>query len=516
MKKIYLVLFLISIISIEFNEIMAQVPQSFLYQAEARDSRGKILSEESLSVRVTILQDNITEVYKETHAVQTDINGLFNLRVGEGDVIELGNFSAIEWNNGTYFLNIQIAVGASTRYTDMGTTQLLSVPYALHAETVSNSDDADADPTNELQNLSIAGNQLSISDGNTISLPFSGGSNPPAYTSAEIAELTPSAGESVFNITEKLFLIYNGDVWQPYTPNDNCWPLPTNANAGMNQAITDGIATANLTANTPEAGYGTGKWIILSGEDGSFADPSSPTTIFNGKANEEYNLQWTISTSCDISTDEVLIVFIDYNFEIMDIDGNAYHAIQIGDQVWMAENLRATKFNDGTDISMVTDPFEWSQSFGYLYGLPNVPAYCWYNNDMGTYAQTYGALYNWFAVETGKLCPIGWHVPTRGEWQTLYDFLGYPFGGKLKETGITHWSEPNAGATNQSGFTALPGGFRYVGGSFSRIGEKGYWWSATTWYSYQAWSRALEYDNISFAEGYADKEYGFSVRCIKD
>ncbi|MCY1720449.1 hypothetical protein OU798_08865 [Prolixibacteraceae bacterium Z1-6] len=164
MKKIYFLISLLTIISLGLSETRAQVPQSFLYQAEARDSKGKVLVEESLSVKVTINQ-NSTEIYQEIHDVMTDMNGLFNLRIGEGDIIEDGDFSTIVWDNGTYYLNIQISIGASNNYTDMGTTQLLSVPYALHAETVSNADDADADPLNELNtNVSLNGTNLEVTD----------------------------------------------------------------------------------------------------------------------------------------------------------------------------------------------------------------------------------------------------------------------------------------------------------------------------------------------------------------
>jgi uncharacterized protein (TIGR02145 family) len=146
------------------------------------------------------------------------------------------------------------------------------------------------------------------------------------------------------------------------------------------------------------------------------------------------------------------------------------------------------------------------------------PGYCWYNNDQTTYGETYGSLYNWYVVETGKLCPIGWHVPTDAEWTTLYDFLGgfNIAGGKLKETGTMHWNSPNIGATNESGFTALPGGNRSTIG-FNNVGSMGFWWTATEYSPSYAWVRFMDYNMI---EGHWDseayKQRGFSVRCIKD
>ena len=139
---------------------------------------------------------------------------------------------------------------------------------------------------------------------------------------------------------------------------------------------------------------------------------------------------------------------------IKDIEGNVYKTIAIGKQVWMTENLKTTKFNDGTSIPMVTENEAWIKL--------TTPAYSWYNNDSTANKNTYGALYNWYTVKTNKLCPAGWHVPTDAEWVALITYLeGFTVaGGKMKEKGIEHWKSPNEGATNETGFTALPGGYR--------------------------------------------------------
>lgn len=149
--------------------------------------------------------------------------------------------------------------------------------------------------------------------------------------------------------------------------------------------------------------------------------------------------------------------------KMTDQDGNFYKTVTIGMQVWMAENLKTTRFNDNTTIPLVSDSVEWIGS--------NTPCYCWYDNDADTYRVVYGALYNWYAIKTGKLCPKGWHVPSNEEWITLRTYLGGEeiAGGKMKETGTLHWQSPNAGASNFSGFTALPGGVRGIVGT----GNKG-------------------------------------------
>jgi uncharacterized protein (TIGR02145 family) len=195
---------------------------------------------------------------------------------------------------------------------------------------------------------------------------------------------------------------------------------------------------------------------------------------------------------------------------VTDKDGNVYNTITIGTQTWMKENLKVTKYNDGTAIPLVTDNTAW--------GALSTPGYCWYNNDQTTYGNTYGALYNWYTVNIGKLCPTGWHVPTDAEWTTLTTFLGGESvsGGKLKETGTTHWLSPNTGATNETGFTALPGGYRNYDGTFHFIGYYGFWWSATENITSTAWYRFMYYNSSGVGRSYYDKRYGLSVRCLRD
>lgn len=194
---------------------------------------------------------------------------------------------------------------------------------------------------------------------------------------------------------------------------------------------------------------------------------------------------------------------------IIDLDGNIYDTITIGTQTWMKENLKTTLFKNGTVIALVTDKLAWY----YL----TTPAYCWYNNDEFN-KYTNGALYNWYAVKTGNLCPTGWHVPTDAEWAALITYLGGSSAavGKLKETGLVHWQSPNTGATNETGFTALPGGCRDYDGAFYFFGYNGFWWSSTEFVIGGAWSRQMGYDGSG---GYRHGNYeqdGFSVRCLKD
>ena len=196
---------------------------------------------------------------------------------------------------------------------------------------------------------------------------------------------------------------------------------------------------------------------------------------------------------------------------LTDQDGNIYKTITIGTQTWMAENLRTTRYKDGTSIPNVTGNDEWMNL--------TTGAYCSFNNttDIVTIA-TYGLLYHWYAVNTGKLAPTGWHVATDAEWTTLITYLGGESiaGGKLKETGTIHWNSPNEGAINESGFTALPGGYRTGDGIFYEKGNYGSWWFSTEYSSSDAFGIDLFY-NYSYVSVYViEKKCGFSVRCIKD
>jgi uncharacterized protein (TIGR02145 family) len=198
-----------------------------------------------------------------------------------------------------------------------------------------------------------------------------------------------------------------------------------------------------------------------------------------------------------------------------DIDGNVYQTITIGTQVWMAENLKVTHYRNGNAIPNVTGNSEWSNL--------TTGAYCNYDNDVNN-ATTYGRLYNWYAVSDSRnIAPEGWHVPSDAEWQTLVDHLGGTevAGGTMKTPGTIEggdglWHSPNTGATNESGFSALPGGYRIGGGSFTLLGLNAGFWSSTEAYGYVAWTRFLGYLNSQADRHDLHKLTGFSVRCVRD
>jgi uncharacterized protein (TIGR02145 family) len=235
-----------------------------------------------------------------------------------------------------------------------------------------------------------------------------------------------------------------------------------------------------------------------------------------------YGNELTFTTN-DIVIEASTIIFnpdLKYG-AISDVDGNTYKTIQIGNQIWMAENLRTTRLNDETLIPNVKDDKEW----GHL----ETAGYSWYNNDASAYLADYGALYNWVTVNTGKLCPSEWHVPSDTEWGTLTTYLGGGSiaSGKLMETGNAHWLNPNSGATNSAGFTGLPGGSRYgddvflgyIVYFFFDLGDVSRWWSASESGSADLASIAYifsrEDSNFTGVEQFFKKS-GASVRCVKN
>jgi uncharacterized protein (TIGR02145 family) len=227
-----------------------------------------------------------------------------------------------------------------------------------------------------------------------------------------------------------------------------------------------------------------------------------------------------------ITTPPLGTVTVTYG-SMTDGESNSYKTVSIGTQTWMAENLKVTKYNDGTTIPNVTDATTWSNL--------TTGAVCTYNNTTNADSiRTYGRLYNWYAVNTGKLCPTGWHVPSDAEWSTLDAYLnanGYDYDGSTTDdyiaksmastTGWASFSQTgdignNPSINNKSGFTALPGGRRSVDGAFYGVGGNGYWWSSTENYSSGAGYRYLGCSGSGLSSYYIYKVSGFSVRCLRD
>jgi len=292
----------------------------------------------------------------------------------------------------------------------------------------------------------------------------------PIITAASITLITATTASSGGNIT------FDGGA--SVTARGICWSTtfgPTIANSKTSDGNGIGSFTSLMTNLSPNTTY------YVRG----YATNSAGTA---------YTDNVTFKTLPDLPTDA---------------DGNIYKTVTIGTQTWFAENLKTTKYMDNTVIPLVTDNNIWSNL--------TTPGYCWYNND-ATNKSTYGALYNWYTVNTGKLCPSGWRVPSDADWTILTTYLGGEgvAGVKLKETGTSHWTSPNTSATNTTGFTAVPGGFRNDFGTFLYLGSHGGWGSSTEDSTTGAWCRGMGYNYNSVNRIFSYKKDGLSVRCMRN
>ena len=283
----------------------------------------------------------------------------------------------------------------------------------------------------------------------------------------------------------------------------------------------------NVTATIAYTG-GNGKTYLTKSHTSTGVLGLSATLLAGTLANGEATLVYTISgtpTSAGIANFDISLggkscaIKITVTIgkpgpDITDIEGNTYKTVTIGTQTWMAENLKVSKYSDGTTIPNITDNTQWSNL--------TTGAWSYYWNDTAANA-IYGKLYNWYAVSSTtngnkNICPTGWHVPTDTEWTVLTDCLGGEIvaGAKMKEVGTTSWNSPNTSATNTSLFTGLPGGYRNYDGNYYNIGVNGNWWSSTEYGTGGAWIRSLYGGNGNAFRDGSNKESGLSVRCLRD
>jgi uncharacterized protein (TIGR02145 family) len=414
---------------------MAQVPESFNYQAIPRNGSGGTYPDQKMNIRISLLSDSPAgeAVYTEIFETRTTSLGIINLQIGKGTP-ESGSFTEINWGKGSYYLKVEIDPAAGKSYVEMGTSQLLSVPYALHSKTAENG--------------------------------FTGNYN---------------------DLSNKPVLF------------DGTWTGLTGKPATIaSYGITDAV---NTTGDQTIAGVKTFTGTINAGNKTiiNVATPLSATDAAT-KAYVDVLLEKIERLESLTGVEEPVI----------DLDGNSYNTIRIGTQVWMTENLKTTRYNNGNPIPDITDNTAW--------GDLTTSGYCWYNNQEAANKATYGALYNWYTVSIGNLCPTGWHVPTDAEWTTLTTYLGGAgvAGGKLKEAGTMHWTSPNTGATDETHYTALPGGVRFSNGTFNYFGGLGQWWSVSEYDVNSAMSWDVTYINGSAHGGSCNKKFGTSVRCLRD
>jgi uncharacterized protein (TIGR02145 family) len=311
----------------------------------------------------------------------------------------------------------------------------------------------------------------------------------PLLTTTEVSNITQTDASSGGNISE------NSDI--TIGQYGVCWSTsenPTVSDRHTQQGSGAGTFTSQISGLTPSTKYYVRAYASNVNGGIGYGNQVSFTTLTTSPS--VFNPDLTYGT-------------------VTDVEGNVYKTIQIGTQLWMAENLRTTTYNDNTPIPLVTDDVLWSSlsTFGY----------CWLLNNSDAYKNTYGGLYNWYAINTNKLCPSGFHIPTDDEWSALALTLGGDSiaGARLKETGTTHWLTPNIGATNESGFTGLPGGIRSddsygTYGIFDYSNQLGFYWTSSQYDNINAWCRITNSNDGNLNRDNRHKSGGFSVRCLSD
>lgn len=311
----------------------------------------------------------------------------------------------------------------------------------------------------------------------------------------EIPKVIPTVETTIaINITSTTALgggTITDDGGDPVTTRGVCWSLNKSPTIQDNKTV-DGSGTGSFTSSLTEL---------------------SAYTTYYIRAYATNTLGTGYGEVVPVTTSGITIIFnpnLSYG-TVTDIDNNVYKTIKIGTQTWMAENLRTTKYLNG-DLIGTTSPASldlYSQS---------IIKYQWAFDGNENYVNTFGRLYTWYtATDSRKICPVGWHLPTYDEWMKLINLYGGVFlaGGPLKEVGINHWESPNTGATNSSGFTALPGGYRFPEGTFYDINSIGRWLSSSEDYKHETWGLCLSWlvDGLIFITG---KKEARAVRCVKD
>ena len=517
--------------------LFSQAPQKMSYQAVIRNSSNSLVASSPVGIRVSILQGSAsgTPVYIETQTPITNANGLATIEIGAGTVVS-GTFAGINWAAGPYFIKTETDPAGATNYNISGTSQLLSVPYALYAKDVQNGTKPGG----------VSGN---VQFNN--SADFSGDANfhwDNTNKRLGIGTASPVAMLQVYDLNNNRQIAVSD--WADMSAGTGGYGLFA-SNAYLNNSLNT-LHFSNTHASLGASGiifnypfWHTTTIFVNEPGGGSVKDqPFTPTAIASFKSGEVnvYNNKITNVANPVNAQDAATKAYVDILIGqlsktgtiVVDADGNIYPTVRIGSQLWMAENLKTTKYNDGTSIPNVTDNTAWAAL--------TTGAYSWYNNDATTYKATYGALYNWYAVDNNaatkaasngskNVCPTGWHIPTDAEWTTLTDYLtnsGYGYQGSGSDIGksmasTSGWTTYTTAGTvgndqasnNSSGFTALPGGFRDIDGTYY-IGYYGYWWSSTEDATAYPWFRDMGYSNATVSRITTSKWCGFSVRCVRD
>ena len=574
MKTLFRLVFLCLFTSVS---LMAQTPQKFSYQTVIRNGSNQLLSNQQVGIKISVLQGSETGivVYSERHTPSTNANGLATLSIGTGSVLS-GIFQNINWASGSYYIQTETDPNGGNNYTIISTQQLLSVPYALYAETSGSSTPGPQGEQGPVGQTGPQGPQgLTGATGPAGSTGPSGATGPqgaqgltgtagatgPIGLTGVAGSTGPQGSQGLQGAAGTIGATgptgATGATGAAGSNGKNSLVKTTNEPAGAT-CISGGVkmeygidANSNGTLDLSEVNNTLTKYVCNgvvgsqgpqgpAGQNGA-TGPQGPIGPQGNPATDDQQISVSATGdtlfiqgggfvvipglsganfggnefhSCGV--DEIHNPNKAYG-TILDQQGNSYKTILIGNQEWMAENLKTTTYQDGSLIQNITD--------GIVWGNTTVGAWCDLNNNPN-FDCPYGKYYNWYAVTDPKeICPLGWRVPSIDDWYSLFEYLNpaYNFeqqeqfvGPSLKST-ISLWNSPN-NSTNESGFSALPSGYRqsnYFSTSNS-AGTDTFFWTNSLDQSNNVlglyMNNSVSYINIS-ALG---KNNGISVRCIRN
>ncbi len=555
MKKLFTILTAVLLTA----NVFAQTPEKMSYQAVVRNSENNLVTNTQVGMQISILQGTAegSAVYVETQTPTTNANGLISIEIGSGTVVN-GDFATIDWGNDNYFIKTETDPTGGSNYTITGVSQLLSVPYALHAKTAET-----------VSNFNITGNESAFDnwdkdasddfDGdynsltNTPSIPtvptnVSAFANDAGYVT-ENTQLTETQVDAM--VANNGYLTSETqNLSQVLTQSNDAGAVqikniaaPTDDKDAVNKSYVDqmmqimennGLTVVDFTVNhtsstvgadvtfTDNSAINPTEWLWDFG-DGSSSTEQNPDHTYTAEGT--YTVSLTASngvlSATKTKTDYIMVTNSPFGSFTDSRDNTVYQTVTIGNQVWMAENLKYLPSVVGSGTGSETAPYYYV----YAYDGTDVNA----AKATANY-QTYGVLYNWSAAMNGAgssaanpsgvrgVCPDGWHLPSDAEWTELEDYISDDGhngteGTALKST--SGWNS-NGNGTDNYGFTALPCGSRSDDGSFNGVGSNGNWWSATEYNSSRAYYCGLFYYFSDVYRYNSGKSAGFSVRCVKD